>query len=175
MTAVAEPAVPEVLLDVGEAAGDPLLRLPHPELAHAGRVDRQHAVFQQEQLAVGGRVPAPPVLFTDAGGAHDLPARQRVHKGRLSRARRAEEDDRPARLQVVGELVEAVPRAGADREDPRPGGELFRRAELVREVLHGVHLCEQDRRDGARLPRERQVPLQPARRNPLPSGCKMKT
>ena len=101
------------------------LRLPHPQLAHAGRVDEERSTPHDDQLTVGGRVAAPGVALAHLTGALGGAADQRVDQRRFAHARHANQGQRLAGRKPRLQLLEpdSGERAG---ENDRDAGESLR-------------------------------------------------
>lgn len=83
VAAVAEPAGRGEIGDLVERCIHALVRPGHFQRADAGGVDEQRAARQDEQLAMGGRVPAPRVVLADGAGDLAVLAEQGVDERRL--------------------------------------------------------------------------------------------
>ena len=112
---------------------------------------------------MGGRVAAARVVVADRAGALALVPQQRVDERGLADARRAEDDGRPARREVVvrerRDAVAGQGRDGPDLDARRDG--LGRDPEPDR-VVRDVGLVEHDDRGRAAGPGHREVALEAA-------------
>ena len=167
MGAVAEPAAPGDRLDLGgdfgERRGHPRLGVPQRQLAHPRRVEDQRPGRQQDQLAMGGGVPAVRVSLADVLGGHPLGAGQRIDQGGLADARRAQQHRGPAGRQEVAELRQPLAGAHRHRQHRRPGGDGEDLGGQALDVVAGVGLGQQEHRPRPALQRGGQVAFQPAR------------
>ena len=159
--AVGEAAAPRDLLDVAEGLLE--VGVPELQLAHPGRVEDDAAAGQQDQLAVGRRVPARLVVLAHLLRREQLLADERVDDRRLADAGRAEQHGRAVALEPVAQLVD--PLAGLRRDGlDRARAERHRLdlGEVRRDVVDEVGLRQQHDGLRAALPRHREVALEPA-------------
>jgi hypothetical protein len=163
VAAVAEAATGGEPGDVLEGGVETLLGVPELELADPRVVDQQGAVGQPDQLAVGGGVAPAVVPLAHLGGRHHRLAVQRVDQGRLAGARRADQGDGGARLEVLAELLQPLAALGRGDVDRNVAGDPLDLGDLGLEVGGEVGLVEHDHRLGAALPRGDQEALEPAR------------
>ena len=81
MPAVRKPAFAEELFNIRKRLTQPRGHVPaHSELAHTGRVNYHHAVFEHNQLTVRCGVPSAAVVLTNPVDRHDFLPRKGVYK-----------------------------------------------------------------------------------------------
>ena len=161
VAAVPESALRGQRLNVVERVVERIRVVPQPELAHSRRVDDQTAVRQENQLALGRRVPAASVPAPYRRGPLPFAAQQAVDDGRLPDAGRADQRAGPPGGQM---LPQGLGRAGEQRADDVQGdlgcegrGGRARRLGLGAEV----RLVEHEHRGRAAVPDGDEIPLDP--------------
>ena len=97
-------------------------------------------------------MPAPSVAFANLADSHEIISRKRVHHTRLAYARRPEQHDRLARLEVAIEPAEPHPGLCADGTyidaERNALGDLY----AGRYIFGAISLGEHDDGHSARLP-----------------------
>ena len=103
VAAIPEPTFNGELFDVGKGAGEAFVEIPDPQLAEPGSVEQEGAARELEELAGGRGVTPLPVRRAHRARLGDLTACEAVHQGRLADSRRAQQRDRHASVEALGE------------------------------------------------------------------------
>src|SRR4051794_33734586 len=157
--AVAETAAFSQCVDFGEGARERVGGVPQLQFAHAGRVDQDAPVGQDQELTGGAGVTAAAIAGADVAREQPLFADQRVRDRRLADTGRSEEGRGPAPRHALAERNHGLGLLRGHGEDWNARRDSPGVADERRHVLDEVSLVQHD--DGRRtaVPRGEQVAL----------------